>query len=219
MKTLVILHGWGHDKAYWQDFIGKFQDTDVIAIDLPGFGEEPLVNSDWGIPEYALWVKNKIAEMKLDTVILLGHSFGGRIASFIASENPEWLKGLILYGSPSIYRPSDRTKLKIKVYKILKRLGLKNQKPKNTELQKADNDGLGKVFRNVVPFDQTELLIKINVPTLLIWGANDEAVPVTIAKELNILIPNSKLVILDGLGHNAHLENLNLFYGTVKNFI
>lgn len=218
MHKVVILHGWGQNKELWQDIINKFQAEDVIAIDLPGFGKEPLADPEWGIPEYADWVKNKIEQLNTQDVILLGHSFGGRISSFIASENPNWLKGLILYGAPCIYRPSNQVKNKIRIYKLLKKLGLK-RKSNNSELNSADKQGLGKIFRKVVNFDQTQILPKINAPTLLVWGENDTEVPVRIAKEINSLINNSKLVILQNSDHNVHLENPNIFYGTIKTFI
>ena len=216
--TLVILHGWGQSSEFWQEFISRFEDTKIIALDLPGFGKEPIISPNWGIPEYANWVKEKIEAVNLKDVVLLGHSFGGRIASYVASVNPNWLNELILYGAPCIYRPSKKTKLKIKTYKFLKTLGLKG-KSNNQELTDADNKGLGKIFRKVVVFDQTEILKNIKVKTLLVWGENDIECPIEIGKEINNLIPSSQLIVLDNLGHNAHLENSNLFYGTIKNFI
>jgi pimeloyl-ACP methyl ester carboxylesterase len=70
-----------------------------------------------------------------------------------------------------------------------------------------------------VPFDQTEVLEQIKVPALLIWGEKDEPVPLKIALEMNELIPNSKLEIIEGVGHQTGQEAQYLFYGIVKNFI
>ncbi len=219
---IVVLHGWGQNRKVWVEFASRFEPNEVIAIDLPGFGDEPLVSDDWGIPEYASWVMSKISKMNLNDVILLGHSFGGRISTFIASEQPEWLRALILTGSPSIYRPTLITKLKIKKYKVLKwisnKLNLKPQKI-SVDLTDADKRGLGKIFRKVVPFDQTELLKKINTPTLLLWGENDEPVPLRIAYEINQLINNSKLEIIQNTGHQVVQESPFLSYGIIKKFI
>lgn len=220
--TILILHGWGQDKKVWEEFSSRFESNEVIAFDLPGFGEEPLISSEWGIPEYANWVESKISEMKLNDVILLGHSFGGRIASYLASQRPEWLKALILTGSPSIYRPSLSTKFKIKKYKILKWISkrLKAHSPRLTaDLGDADKRGLGKIFRKVVPFDQTEELKKINVPTLLLWGENDEPVPLRIAHEINQLIEGSQLEIIKNTGHQVVQESPFLSYGIIKKFV
>jgi pimeloyl-ACP methyl ester carboxylesterase len=58
--------------------------TTATAIDLPGFGSEKLINDTWGVPEYADWVISQISDR--EDVILLGHSFGGRIT--VASKHP-----------------------------------------------------------------------------------------------------------------------------------
>jgi pimeloyl-ACP methyl ester carboxylesterase len=217
---LIILPGWGHNKNFWTEFKSHFSEGRVIVFDLPGFGEEPLAGEDWGIPQYAAWVIKKVEKFdKNDSnIVLLGHSFGGRIASFIASQNPTWLKGLILYGAPLLYRPTLSLQFKIITAKMLKKIGF-SRPVSNKELQEADNKGMGEIFRKAVVFDQTELLEKINVPTLMLWGKDDRDVPLRMAYEAQRLIPKNKLVIMDNVGHNAHLENGNLFYGTVKNFI
>lgn len=213
-QPLIILHGWGQSRDNWKEIEEKLKQKDitVVILDLPGFGSEPLISNEWGVPEYADWVKNKIESLQFKNVILLGHSFGGRIASFIASKNPKWLDKLILYGAPCIYRPSLTICFKILIAKILKKFGLKG-KYKNQELEDADKSGLGEIFRKVVPFDQSQELKKINTKTYLIWGERDNSVPVRIAIEMQSLIPNSELTILNNLGHNAHLENANLFAG------
>ena len=206
---LIILHGWRHDKSKWDGFIQYFEPNEVLVFDLPGFGEEKLIDSSWGIPEYSMWVKEKIEALGESNLILLGHSFGGRIAGYIASENPAWLKGLILYGSPLLYRPVATIRIKIKIAKLLKGLGF----------SKTNQDMMYPIFKRVVIFDETKLLPKITAPTLLLWGDNDTEAPIIIAKEAHALIPDSQLTIMQDVGHNAHLENQNLFYGIIKKFI
>lgn len=225
-QKLIILHGWGHNKTYWEGFIKQAQAFSYIpveAIDLPGFGDEPLISADWGIPEYAEWVNRKIAETTNpgDKVILLGHSFGGRISSYIAAHNPEWLRALILYGAPSLYRPDAATARKIAVYKTLKRIVPSSMREHfySEDLKESREVGMEQIFRNVVTFDQTAELPHIKVPTILIWGEHDDAVPLRIAQEMNHLIPNSTLRVIPDMGHNAHLENPVLFHGMVRNFI
>lgn len=212
---IIILHGWGHNGQLWHSLANKFQDA--IALDMPGFGDEPLIENDWGIPEYAKWVDENISKYK--QVVLLGHSFGGRVATEIASTNPKYLRGLILSGAPSIYRPSHKTKLKIKVYKASKTFLPPVMRRKFYSGDLKISGKLEKIFRKVVTYDQTRQLQKIKVPTLLIWGKNDDQVPVRIAEEIHHLIENSKLKIIEDSGHNTYLEKSDLFYGYVKNFI
>lgn len=224
MKTLVVLHGWRDSSENWKLFSDQISTSISVKVpDLPGFGRQPLISEEWGVPEYANWVEEYIKNSGLNNVILLGHSFGGTIASYIASKRPKWLKGLILYGARSLYRPSIKVKFKIKLYKLFKKIGIPKitsiLKRSNPELVAADKAGLGKIFRKVVPFDQTDLLPKINVPTLLIWGENDTVIPLEQGKEIHSLIKGSKLEVIKGCGHNIHLENPPLFYGIIKNAI
>lgn len=220
LPILVILHGWNQSSSHWDMIIQMLEkDFSVITFDLPGFRNEPLEDKNWTIPDYANWVTSKLENIQGDKIIL-GHSFGGRIASYIASNRPKWLTGLILNGAPCIYRPSLMIKTKILLAKVLKMLNLKKIfVAKNNELVNADNNGLGKVFRNAVSFDQTKILSQISVPTLLIWGEYDSIVPLRIAKEIQTLIPNSKLSVIDQVGHHAQQENPYLFYGITKNFL
>jgi pimeloyl-ACP methyl ester carboxylesterase len=216
-KVIIVLHGWGQSIKDWYIIKSMFSDN-FIAINLPGFGREPLVSKNFTIPDYANWVIEKISKIE-GQKILLGHSFGGRVASYISSQKPELLKGLILYGAPCIYRPSFKVKLKIFINKLKNKLGIKKNIFKNTEMQKAKEDGLDIIFKNAVNFDQTDNLKNIKTKTLLLWGEKDQSVPLKIAREIEKLIPKSKLVIMEKLGHNAHKENPYLFYGIIKKFI
>lgn len=217
-KSVVILHGWGHRGTLWKSLAEKLG-KNAIVFDLPGFGDEPLVSPNWGVPEYAEWVRKKID--KNQNTILIGHSFGGRVAAEIAGKNPKWLGGLVLSGAPCIYRPSLGTKIKIRIYKSLKTFLPKNLKALfyTTDLTEAREKGLEKVFRKVVVYDQTDDLRKIKVPVLLIWGENDQVVPLRIAREMNELIRGSNLKIIEGAGHNSYFDNPNLFYGTIAKWL
>ncbi len=217
--TIVILPGWGHGRESWTDFFGRFEDA--TTLELPGFGSEPLISNTWSVPEYADWVRGKVVNMGTTNVILLGHSFGGRVASLLASERPEWLRGLILYGAPCIYRPTLSVRLEIALARIVKTLGLAKllEQFRNADLKQADERGIGTIFRRTVGFDQTAMLPHIEAPTLLLWGEYDDSAPVRLAYEMKTLVPNARLSILPGLGHNAHIENPTLFYGTVKRFL
>lgn len=217
---IVVLHGWGHDRTYWKDFAEHFSDREVVILELPGFGNETQFNPQWGIPEYAKWVHSKIEERGLKNASLIGHSLGGRIAGYIASQQPAWLKNLVLYGAPVLYRPSFKTKMRILIAKLLKPfVPARWKRFSNPELAEADRRGLGAVYRLVVSFDETELLPKIQVPTLLLWGERDTTVPVRIAREAQALIKESRIVVVSGTGHNMHLENPALFYGLISRFI
>ena len=218
---LVILPGWEHGADSWRQFVDQFGAERATVVELPGFGKERLVDPRWGVPEYAEWAKQKIELLQKDGVVLLGHSFGGRVAAVIASERPAWLKGLILYGAPCLYRPRPVVKFKMAIARLVRILGLAPHLRKyfgNPDLIEADENGKGGIFRRVVSFDQTNALPSIAVPTLLVWGERDTEAPIAIGREMKDLIPRAALSILPGVGHNAHIETPHLFYGLVTRF-
>ena len=219
--TIVILHGWGHSREHWAQFASMFHDVDVQMIDLPGFGSEPLVSAEWGIPEYADWVIKKLqAASAKRKVILVGHSFGGRIATCIASRNPEWLAQLVLIGAPCLYMPSQKVRLIKRIAKVVKLLGLAgNSLSLNSELTEADKKDMGEIYRRVVSYDQTEELKKIHTRTLILQGSADTYPSEEVCSAMHRLVQDSQYKVLPGVGHNIHLENPTLLYGIVRKFI
>lgn len=207
----------------WDDFVSKMTAVmPTIALDLPGFGDEPLVDGSWQIPDYAQWVATEIAKRGLDEVILLGHSFGGRVAAQLASQRPSWLRQLILYGAPCLYRPTIRVRWQNKTARLLGRLPIPSSIRsfvRNEEDRAAQSSGLGQVFRSAVRFDQTIALPRIAVPTLLLWGQNDTEAPLFLAREMAEIIPSATLEVIKGAGHSAHLEEPVLFFGLVRNYV
>lgn len=219
MAHIVILPGWMQTSRDWQPIKEKFSKHTVDILDFPGFGEIPSIDSNWGVPEFASYISSHVALHNWDDLILIGHSFGGRVAAYLASQNPLWLKALVLYGAPCLYRPTFKTKVIKTLAKIAKKIGFSRKLSPNKELLRADENGLGITYRKVVSFDQTEQVANIKIPTLLVWGEEDTEAPIKIAKELHELIPQNTLMILDKQGHNIHLHNPSLLYGTITQFI
>lgn len=223
--NIVALHGWGHEKGMFEELKKQLESIPTIdmveTLDLPGFGKRRLINENWDIPQYADWVESEIKKRRLKDVIIIGHSFGGRIAAYIASKKSPYLKAIILSASPVLYRPTTKTKLKSRIFKSVKKIIPSQLKlfAYSDELNDAEKRGLGKVFRKVILFDQTNNLPLIRVPTLLIWGENDIDVPLRNAVEAQTLIKNSKLIVIKDAGHNSYLSHPYIFFGHVKKFI
>jgi pimeloyl-ACP methyl ester carboxylesterase len=219
---LIILPGWKQNSQDWQQVTKKLsQDIKVSVINLPGFGIEPISSQDWGIPEYSEWVRNKIEkDYENEDIILLGHSFGGRLACEIASQRPNWLKALILFAAPVLYRPNKKV-LFLKYFSRKTPNFIKNlfKRFSSQDYNEVKNTNLNTIFKKVYDVDQTEKLQKINIKTFLIWGEKDTSVSVRIGKEANNLLKNSTLDVLPNCGHNIHINNPNLLYGTIKKII
>jgi pimeloyl-ACP methyl ester carboxylesterase len=224
LTPLVILHGWGHSASHWRQVAQLWRDREVISIDLPGFGCEPLHAGDWGIPEYARWVEAKLtarmSTMQEKRFILLGHSFGGRVAAEIASRQPSWLSHLVLVGAPCLYRPSQKVRILKRIAKVVKILGAPMIPwSLNPELTDADKKGLGTIYRTVVTYDQKDALTRIVAPTLIIHGSLDTYPDAQICSAMHKSIQKSELLTLAGMGHNIHLESPTLLYGVVQKWL
>lgn len=233
---LILLHGWGQNKHTWDTIVMKLNGLVLInnlnltieTLDLPGFGNEELFDKELTIEKYAKWLDSKLKEID-DKFILLGHSFGGRIAAYYTAIylNPNQ-KGLIIYGAPLIYSP----KFKIRLFKfvssnlkrlpfIYKFLKAQSKLSLNKEYESAKSLGLDAIYRNTVSFDQRKYIPNINAPTYLIWGENDIDAPVKQVEIIQELITKAQVVVdlIPNCGHNIHLERPDLFTAKIFAFI
>ena len=97
--TIILLHGWGQTHAFWKDAIEKLSmDYCVVSLDLPGFGESQEPTENWKLEDYAKFVYMFTIKLKISHPIIIGHSFGGRIALMYSSLHFP-IKKLVLYSS------------------------------------------------------------------------------------------------------------------------
>src|SRR5580692_1025745 len=104
---VLALHGWRRTHS---DFVGvlgpgsKIGPTSALALDLPGFGASPPPPEAWGSADYAELIARVLGEggagLPEAPVVVLGHSFGGRVAVHLAASNPELVRALVLTGAP-----------------------------------------------------------------------------------------------------------------------
>jgi len=230
---LLIIPGWGGTKTSWKNFMNLAQtDFDVYCFDLPCFGEEPCPTEIWGIEEYAEFVRKKTKNLNSVKPILLGHSFGGQIAAYLAANYPEEFSKLILSGAAILRQTPSAKKI---IFQFLAKTGgfifklpLLNRAAdfmKKALYRLANSDynrtsGMKReIYQKIINQDLSALAARINLPTLIIWGENDGYVPLKQGKKLSELIVGSKLEIVPGGKHGLHLQTPEKLYGLVKNFI
>lgn len=221
--TIVLLHGWGQN-IEMMDMLGKpFQEEyRIVIIDFPGFGKSPQPSEAWGVEEYTSCLFTFLKSLKVENPIIIGHSFGGRVAICYAGKYGA--KKVMLLASPfrpSQKKPSKKTKIykKVKNIKVLKPLANYLKKKWGSE----DYNNASKIMRGclvkVVNEDLTEFAKKIKCPVVLIYSDLDEAVPLEEGKELEKLIPDAGLIIYEGYTHYGYLENLNQTLAIIDSFI
>lgn len=221
-KDVLLLHGWGQNIQMMKPIGDNLcRNHRITIIDFPGFGEsdEPLV--PWTIRDYAVLVEKLVKELGIKKPVVMGHSFGGRVAIYFSADNP--IEKLVLFGSPCI-REETALPLSVRILKKLKtlpgldKLGEKMKKYIGSRDYKAASPIMRQTLVNVVNEDLASYARKIEEPTLLIWGENDTEAPVEGAKELEKIMIDAGLIILPGT-HYAYLENLGQVITILNNFI
>ncbi len=220
-EEVVLLHGWGQNIEMMKPLGDHLADHyHVTIIDLPGFGlsKEPVYA--FTIYEYTDVVHELLEELKIDNPIMIGHSFGGRISIVYASKYK--VNKLVLFGSPCVRH--EYKSFKQSLFKTLKKVKIFNpivnimKKHVGSEDYRNASPVMREVLVKTVNQDLSEEAKKIKCSTLLIWGENDVAVPVSEAKELDNLLQDSALIVLPGT-HYCYLENLKQVVNILYNFI
>ena len=220
-KDILLLHGWGQNiemmKPLGDNFCDKFR---ITILDLPGFGNSDEPQIPWNIENYELMLEDFCKELEIKKPIVIGHSFGGRLAIRYSSRIP--IEKLVLYGSPCI-RISEELPLHVKILKTLKKVpGLNEfgEYMKNyigSRDYKAASPIMRQTLVEVVNEDLSNYAREIEEPTLLIWGDNDTEAPLKEAKELEKIMIDAALIVLPGT-HYAYLENLPRVVSILKEF-
>lgn len=213
-KPVIILHGW-LDKSESLNLLGmalskKFK---VYLIDLPGFGMSEDPKSVWGREEYVNFIRVFLNEMKVVRPVIIGHSFGGSVAIKYAYKFPKYTKSLVLIASSGIHLRTFKRKLmyKFENSKVMRFSVIRNLYPKakriihnfyDDPLNPKTSVVMRKIREKIILEDLTELLPKLKIDTLIIWGSKDEQTPVKLAEVLHQSIANSKLFILENYAHS-----------------
>ncbi len=221
--TLILLHGWGQNIEMMKPIGDKYKDNfNILILDLPGFGKSEEPPFSWAIEDYVELVHDFVKKLKLKKIVLIGHSFGGRVSLLYASKYK--CDKLICLASP--YCPEvTKLPLKNRIYKKLKKIPVLNIVAKLLQKNVGSSDyrNASEVMRGVlvkaVNYDLTEFVKKIECPTLLVWGDLDTAVPYKRAYELQNLIKDSGVVLYNGATHYAYLERLPELILVLDNFL
>jgi len=214
--ALAFLHGWGSQAAHFSRTLEKCQN--VIALDLPGFGESQMPSTAWSIGNYASFLKHFFEKLHVGHPILVGHSFGGNIAIKYCAEHTDVQK-LILIGSAGIRRKTVKKLLYLILAKALKvvsflpgfsQLRERVRKSFYTAIGSEDYiqaGALTEIYRKNIGEDLQGDMEKIKIPTTLIWGENDDVAPLSDGQLTESLIKGSELFIISGAGHYVFFDN------------
>ncbi|MRJ02732.1 MAG: alpha/beta hydrolase [Epsilonproteobacteria bacterium] len=215
---IIFLHGWGSNKEIMKGAFGNLlPEFRHVYIDLPGFGKSPndkVLNSR----KYAQIVDAFLDEVGVSKDIVVGHSFGGKVATLLEP------RLLVLLSSAGIVCPKPWTiRMKIALFKMLKPFG--GQKIRRffvAEDAKNMGEAMYATFKNVVNEDFRNIFASYTREVLLFWGKGDMATPLKSGEIMRDIIPRSKLIVLDGdhyffLHHSGEIaQKIKEHYGKLS---
>lgn len=209
--TIIALHGWARTRHDWAPVLS---DLDAVALDLPGFGASAPPETAWSTAEYAAALAPLLTGAPK---VLLGHSFGGRIAVHLARLHPDRVAAVVLTGTPLLRDELGATNKRkpAAAYRIgrwLHRRGVLSDARMAALREKygsADYRAATGVMREIlvkaVNEDYTaelDALGAAGIPVRLVWGEHDTAAPAAMARNAARRIgPTAELTVVPGSAH------------------
>lgn len=231
LRPVIIMHGWGCNvdtvASIENIFKGKMR---VINVDLPGHGISSEPPEVWGVEDFTSMMEKFISLLGLKKPSLIGHSFGGRISILLSSRGD--IDKVVLVDAAGI-KPKRSFSYYRKVYtfKAIKHFmmllygrekGMQKIEAMRSKKGSADyrnsSPRMRAVMSRCVNEDLKFAMPKIKAPTLLIWGEDDTATPLSDAITMKRLIPDSGLVSFPGCGHYSFLDNPFGFKAAITSF-
>lgn len=207
------LHGWGYDGKGFARIANLFEgDARNQLYDLPGFGKTPLLFEGAGTEDYADALAHQLDGD--EKCVLIGHSYGGRVAVQFAAKYPDKVKAIILVGGAGIpRRRSIGFKAKASILRLIGRLARFSDRLFRTDFRSryvarfgsSDYKNAGDLRATLVSAVNENLsnaARQVKCPALLLYGANDTDAPPEIGRRYEALIPVSRFVELKGYDHH-----------------
>jgi len=245
---LVLLHGFTSSTYSWKDvFEPLAKNFRVIAVDLKGFGFSAKPDGDYSRRAQAILIAHLLDHLKVEKAWFCGNSMGGEVSLNLALMYPQRVAGLILIDSAGVNVAGSgslapRYLLVPVVGRLLTALALTSDNLVRTGLLKSfyddskvtnervayyhrplqTRDGQRAALRGrtqAAEFPVEQNLGKINAPTLIIWGAQDELIPLAAGQKINSLIAGSRLVAFEKCGHVPQEEMPERVTNEITTFI
>lgn len=233
--VVVILQGWGTSMDLYDSVAASISSGyRVVQFDFPGFGKSDEPREAWAVDDYAEFFIKFMDGLNIKKATLIGHSYGGRVIIKLASRDtlPFTIHKIVLVDSAGVLPVKTPKQLrKIRRYKRLKKFyanpliyKLFHKKIDEWKSKQGSED-----YRNASPImkqclvkavneDLTHLLPLIKQETLLVWGVNDTATPLSDAHIMEEKIPNAGLAVIQNAGHFCFVEQRAIFDRIMKSF-
>ena len=222
-QPIVILHGLMGGLSNFRGVYDFFPEKGyrVIIPELPVY-DLPLLKTT--VKDLAVHLDKFFTSNHLEDVILLGNSLGGHIALLYTKLYPQKVRGLVITGSSGLYenamgesypKRGDYNYIKTKSEEVFYDPKVATKEIVDEVYETVnDRNKLIKtlaIAKSAIRHNMAKDLPKMEIPTAIIWGAQDCVTPPNIAEEFNRLLPNSTLYWIDKCGHAPMMEHPDSF--------
>jgi pimeloyl-ACP methyl ester carboxylesterase len=238
--ALVLLHGFLCDSRCWRRQLEDLSDhLRVVAWDAPGSGSSSDPPDPFTITDWSHCLAHFLDLIGVERAWILGLSWGGLLAQAFYPLYTSRVSGLILADTYAGWKGSlpasacEQRLARCEHDSLLPPEDFVRQWVPEMFTNNASHDLLAEMSAIIGDFhplgfrlmakaltdtDTTDLLPKIEVPTLVLWGDDDRRSPISIAEQLRDAIPNAELAILANAGHVSNMEQPDLFNAEVHRF-
>jgi pimeloyl-ACP methyl ester carboxylesterase len=238
--ALVLLHGFLFDSRAWRPQLESLsKDFTVVAWDAPGAGQSSDPPERFALRDWADCLAGVLDAAEVRQAHITGLSWGGILAQEFYRRHPERVRSLVLADTYAGWRGSLGEAISeerlaaclhdssLPASEVVPKY-LPGMHSESATLQVRDE--LATIMSDFHPVgfrlmaassarsDTRELLKRIRVPTLLVWGDADARSPVSVAHRIHDAIPTLRLAIIRGAGHLSNLEAPAQFNAEVRDF-
>jgi pimeloyl-ACP methyl ester carboxylesterase len=216
---VVMIHGLSGSTRWWARNVPALaRHFQVHVVDLVGFGGS-RAPSRFVLHEAASHLIRWMDHLGLDRASIVGHSMGGFIAADLAAEAPARVERLVLVDAVALPLERTRWQQALGLAHGLWRLPVSFLPILFTDVHRAGPVTILQAARELLSADIQAKLARVTAPTLLVWGARDEIVPVQLGERLAHVLPSARLVVLAGAGHNPMWDRADDFNRAVLDFL
>jgi 2-hydroxy-6-oxonona-2,4-dienedioate hydrolase/4,5:9,10-diseco-3-hydroxy-5,9,17-trioxoandrosta-1(10),2-diene-4-oate hydrolase len=223
-RAVVMLHGAGGLRVDERVFNALAEEYRLIAPSMPGF-DDSTPGAAASVPEVADVMAEFIRQVVGGPAAVIGESFGGNVASWLAIRHPEAVDALVLAAPAGLWGEGGLNLAQASPQEIAVALfGRPPTEPPSPELVERSNRNRANMARLSQPrprFDPElqEQLAQIKAPTLLLWGTADQLILPKQAQYFQERIPNLRFVSIEGGPHVLSAAAPDQFLPPVLEFL
>ncbi|HMD84327.1 MAG TPA: alpha/beta hydrolase [Terriglobia bacterium] len=237
-NAVILIHGLGADSRHWAANIDALSNNfRVIALDQIGYGQSDKPLTRYTVENFSDYLHGFLLALKIPEASLVGNSLGGWVALDFTIRHPQMVEKLVLVDAAGL-RPTAALKMPEGGRKALSPLNTHwffdlmaaNKEWATTDLgpnaferhvQTGDSYTVASSLAEMITGREFEdnKLVKVHVPTLIIWGRDDLLIPLAMGEQLHQGLAGSQMIVMDGTGHTPMVGKPAEFNEAVTKFL